>query len=812
METVFGRESVVARVAPPAEGAGGGGEPAAGAEFAARDEKYESVAPIGSGGMGEVLLVRDRDLRREVAMKLLREDLAANEAMRRSFVAEAQATSQLEHPGIPPVHDIGTTPDGKIYFTMKIVRGRTLGAILKDLVLGGKDVRQEFTLHRLATVLERIAEAVHFAHEKGVIHRDLKPANVMLGEFGEVHVMDWGIAKVKGATDTGDDDSGFAAVRTAESDAGPQTTAGTIKGTIPYMSPEQARGDAIDRRSDVWALGAILYEILTLQPAFDGHGFQLVSRVQKGEFPDVAARNPRRAVPEALAQLCRRSMALDPAGRPATAREFAGALRAFLDGRAERERRHREAEALAAQGRAAMALYSASRTAVAAAERAAEEMSATFRPWQSVDEKAGLLDARDGAARARRSVVLAFAETTRLLEAAIVAESDNASARALLSDLWRLRLDDAERRADAADADFAQTMVRRYDDGRLAAYVQGDGTLDLSSDPEGAEVVLSRFEDARGVLSLGEARPFGRTPLVRIPLPMGSYLCTISFPGCRDVRYPVHITRNRAWTGRVRMRMERDVGEGMVAIPAGPFLFGEGKDARIVELPDFAIAARPVTLGEWAEFLAAVEREEGRDAAAKLCPGTPGDGPVLERGADGAWKPREGLVTGAAVGALLERHGPGFELRWPVFGISWHDAAAWCEWRSRATGKAWRLPTEEEREKAARGVDGRVFPWGGLEDPSLLKCVDSRPEPSQPEPVGSFPAAASVYGMLDAAGGTWDWTSSYFSGAGGGTSAPRVARGGSWFNPIANARCAYRARIAPDVRNAFLGFRPARTL
>jgi serine/threonine protein kinase len=153
----FGRMSVVAW-------AGGAGEletraepgGAPGAAFVPAAEKYEVEASIGRGGMGEVMLVADRDLKRQVAMKVLKDEMAKSAAHRLRFVAEAQATSQLEHPGILPVHDIGVTPEGRVYFTMKLVRGRTLAEVLRDLVLGVRPVRREYNLHKLVSTLERM--------------------------------------------------------------------------------------------------------------------------------------------------------------------------------------------------------------------------------------------------------------------------------------------------------------------------------------------------------------------------------------------------------------------------------------------------------------------------------------------------------------------------------------------------------------------------------------------------------------------------------------------------------------------------------
>ena len=597
-------------------------------------------------------------------------------------------------------------------------------------------------------------------------------------------------------------------VQTLDADEMLLTQVGTVKGTVPYMSPEQACGRAVDLRTDVYALGVILYEVLTLHPAFEGSGTQLVTKVRNGDFPDVSTRNPKRPVPPALAELCRRAMAKEPATRPATAREFGQALRRFLDGRAEKERRHREAESLAAQGREAMARYAAAKNAIDAMAHAAEAEALKFEPWQPRAEKRSLLAARRAVEDAKQAAVLAFGETTRLLEGALLAEPDNVNGRAALADLWCGRLDDAERRGGRSDAAHALTMIRRYDDGRLTAYLAGVGSLELRSEPAGAEVTLHRFEDDDGVLFLGAGESLGRTPIGPAPLRNGSYLCILRYPGHRDVRYPVHITMSRAWTGRVRMRSDREIGEEFVLVPGGPFVYGEGDATKALDLPDFVIAEKPVTFGDWAEFLAAVEKGDGLDAARKLVPGTTSDGDYMERGDAGRWRPKADLLSESSDAVHLARSGMEAIALLPVFGVSWHDAVAYCAWRTKATGTEWRLPTEHEREKAARGVDGRRFPWGDLDDATLARCQDSRDEPPRPEPVGSFPTAVSVYGMVDAAGNTFDWTDSWFDAH----AAHRVIRGGCWLNPVGYLRCALRGRNLPDLRNTGVGFRPARFL
>jgi len=768
----------------------------AGPEFTPAKEKFVVEMPIGEGGMGEVFLVSDRDLKRQVAMKVLKRGASIGRDQRLHFIAEAQATSQLEHPGIPPVHDLGLTPDGRLYFTMKLVSGRTLREVLHDLALKRREVAREYNLHKLVSILERICETMHFAHEKGVIHRDLKPENVMLGDYGEVHVMDWGLARVEGTS--GDVD--LQGVETARAQAGFTTEHGTIKGTLAYMSPEQARGEALDRRSDVYALGCLLYEVLTLQAAFDPRDPQLLARKQSGDAPDVSERNPRRAVPAPLAAVCRKAMATEPGERYATAAEMAKTLRGWLDGRAEKERRHEEAESLARKGAEAMKGFLGAQTEAREAESLAKAEAARHDPWRRVAEKRALMEARARAKEARVKMALSFAEASKLLEAALIAEEENASARSALASLWEERLQDAERRRDELDRAYALERISRYREGGA----KGEGTLSLASDPPGAEMTIYRYVEREGVLEAEEARGLRGTPLGPVTLPIGSYLCVLRKKGYRDARYPVQITRGGTWEGRVRLRTDEEIGEGFVYVPQGPFVYGEGEDSRTLDLGDFAIGRYPVTFGEYVEFLESLSAEE----ADQRKPQNPGDGPYVERCQDGKWRILPIVVEGKAREFCLERYGEGFDWRLPVIGISWYDAVAYCAWKTRITGREWRLPTEEEREKAARGVDGRRFAWGDLEDASLGHCRESRPHGSQPEPVGAFPTSESVYGMGDASGGVWDWTDSWFDER----RSSRVLRGGSWVNLPSYFRCAFRFAVFARERNAAAGFRCARGL
>jgi serine/threonine protein kinase len=204
--------------------------------------KYTFVKELGRGGMGVVCLAEDRELDRLVAIKVLNTP-DVTEDLRNRMVREAQIIARLEHPGIVPVHDVGTLPDGRIFYAMKYVRGSRLD----EYAAQGASLRDRLRK------FQSVCDAVAFAHAHGVIHRDLKPQNIMIGSFGEVLVLDWGVAKIR-------DDP--------RSSAFHQTMEGTVIGTHRYMSPEQSRGeiDQLDERSDIYALGAVLNFLLNDQP------------------------------------------------------------------------------------------------------------------------------------------------------------------------------------------------------------------------------------------------------------------------------------------------------------------------------------------------------------------------------------------------------------------------------------------------------------------------------------------------------------------------------------------------------------------
>jgi tetratricopeptide (TPR) repeat protein len=303
---------------------------------------YELSELVGEGGMGTVYRARDTDLRRDVAVKLLHVRFGAGGPAAGRFLGEARVTAGLQHPGVPPVHQVGTLPDGRPFLVMKLIRGRTLDDHLRDRPDPAAD------RGRFLAVFEQVCQALAFAHSRRVVHRDLKPSNVMVGAFGEVQVMDWGLAKV--LTPRVDRAEPTALDETAESTIdsdrgeGEGTRTGTVLGTPAYMPPEQAIGavDQADERSDVFGLGAILCAVLTGRPPYVAADFesarQLAARARLG---DAFARLDGCGADPGLVALCKRCLAAEKAARPADA----GAVeRAVADLRAAADERARAAE------------------------------------------------------------------------------------------------------------------------------------------------------------------------------------------------------------------------------------------------------------------------------------------------------------------------------------------------------------------------------------------------------------------------------------------------------------------------------------
>ena len=327
---------------------------------------------LGSGAMAEVLRGYDTKLRREVALKvtkLTRQEMPRRELAR--FAEEVQIMAQLEHPNVVPVHDLGTSPDGRGYFSMKLIPGHSLETILEQRRANDPATLAQFGLRRLLDVFLQVCQAIDYAHARGVIHRDLKPANIMVGDFGEVLVMDWGVAKLmepsatRPATVTTSVDEGsipdvergdrissaprpgVTSVRAASKAW--QTQDGTVIGTPEYMSPEQAQGLPVDGRADIYALGVILYEILCGQVPFE-HEDPRVTRARVISEAPPSPSKIQQATPAALEALTLRVLVKDPAERTLTIPQIRAYVQNYVEGVARQYERESLVSSMASSG------------------------------------------------------------------------------------------------------------------------------------------------------------------------------------------------------------------------------------------------------------------------------------------------------------------------------------------------------------------------------------------------------------------------------------------------------------------------------
>jgi hypothetical protein len=285
-------------------------------------ERYVVAGLIGEGGMGRVVEARDLQFSRIVAIKQLRKELAGSSARER-FMLEALVTGNLEHSGVPTVHERGELSDGSPFYAMHLVKGQTLG----EIVAAAGTLEERL---KIVPAIIKVAHTLGYAHERGVVHRDIKPDNVIVGRYGEVVVLDWGIAKVRGvptsAPSTSDDPLASGSVGLSS-----RTSHGSVVGTPAYMSPEQASGhvDAVDERTDVFALGALLYHLLAGRAPYGGTSArEVVQRAAKAEFEPLATAAPK--APRGIRAICEKAMSRDPGERHRTAAELAEALETYV--------------------------------------------------------------------------------------------------------------------------------------------------------------------------------------------------------------------------------------------------------------------------------------------------------------------------------------------------------------------------------------------------------------------------------------------------------------------------------------------------
>ena len=842
-------------------------------------EYYEDLGPIASGGMGQVRRVREHKFHRLLAMKIIHPHLRKYDIMIEKFREEAQVISQLQHPNIIPVHDMGSLVDGREYYTMKEIRGEHLGKHISAVYSaseGGvqwKETEDGWSFRRLITAFHQACLGVSHAHRHGVLHRDLKPENIMVEPNGTAIVMDWGLAKILSRTEKHNLEEYIVTERVLS--GGFQTLAGQVAGTPAYMSPEQARGenDRLTLASDVYSLGTVLYEILIgtvpykgdtaadiLSQVIEGppkdpseftshisHNFKTISippihtalpkalsedESQREEKRFVFPKNSHYPIPEALIEICTKAMARLPQDRYQDATELADALLDWLDGAKKRE-----------QGLAVVAKALALDERIASLRKKSEEKASEARmllenisSWASEERKAKGWLAEDLAAELLLQAEIHEVEKEQLLKASLSHKEDLEEAHLPLIEEYFRQHKFFEEQHDRKRRKQVEVHLRYHIQAlpthhamrqSVMTYLKGLGALTLVISENVLSVTIQRFVLQNRRLVLSKPKPLDPASIREHPLQKGSYVVTCTTTSGVQVRYPVRISRLEHWNPihpHTQQQVPLILPTGAISdcvVPAGWFYCGGDPEAlnvlprKKVWIDSFVMQKFPVTNRDFLVFLNALVMEGREQEALRFVP-------------------REKMTKNAQEGEMVYRRdsmgeflipddpdGKLWHLDYPVCMVSWNAAQAYAHWMREKTGIEWRLPTELEWEKAARGVDERIFVWGNFLDPSWTRMRYTLEGDPKPSVVNAYPIDESVYGVRGMAGNMCEWTASFFFEEGvpieNGCPVPqsqqtpgvkgRVRRGGSWYYDSRISRAAFRYPDFPDFRNEYISFR-----
>jgi serine/threonine-protein kinase len=733
---------------------------------------YTLLGELGRGGMGVVYRVRRDDLKREFALKvMLKPD--DSKAVER-FLREARAAAALSsHPGIVAVHDVGEAEDGTLYLAMDRVKGLSLDLMIDEMSLPPQE---------WARVVGHAAEAIHFAHIHGILHRDIKPGNILVdGESGRARVTDFGLA--------------------FRSDDTKLTNSGDIVGTPAYMPPEQATGDPLDERADVWSLGATLYECLTGRPPFDG-------TTALNVLTAIMTKEPKRMVglPRDLVAITMKCLEKDPDRRYPSALALVQDIGRFIDGKPviakpagvfDRLRKRVKRNPVAA---GALVLATAATLAGGGVvgfqhlQAKAQQEAVTQAFIDAGNTHHAAYQDAEGREREENYIAAwsAYQGAHRLLAKTPEHPAYGIAEKALADMAWG-RLKTAEADGIHDEAARFENDLRKYGATHYAESLQGDGILTLDTEPSGATVECFKYVDEGGRLVETPFMELGQTPLKGVSLPMGSYLLIIKSKGYRDTRYPVLIERleKEVIEEPIPLYTDAQIGEDFIYVPGGEsILGGDSKAFNASErkkqwVDGFLLAEHEVTFKDYSEFiLDLIRRGTPVEEIQNRCPRNPAN-------RKWAWRIESGTIQNYVRGAGDST---------PMFGISWFHAKEYCDWLSKKIGRDISMPSGVEWERAARGADGRYFVWGDGFDESWVVCGKESGN-NQPQNVMYGKHDVSVFGIHDLAGGMSEWCrdEKYATS--------KIVRGGAWNTAEEMVRASFEAGVSQSKIMNSLGFR-----
>ncbi|MEL6343546.1 MAG: serine/threonine-protein kinase, partial [Myxococcota bacterium] len=490
--------------------------------------------------MGEVWRAWDLRVEDVVAIKIIRPDALSEETVDR-FITERRLSTVLKHPGVVSIHDLGRF--GALpWFAMPLIEGQTLDELIEALHRPPPGDEPP-DLIGLIDVLCEVADTAHYAHGQKVIHRDLKPSNVMINQYRDVFVLDWGIAHLRANE----------AERRALGVAGAldQTRFDDLMGTPTYMAPEQTRllsgsgaqSIGLGPYTDIYAMGVILYRILTGEVPFSP-GPHLIGQICFAPVPDIHAYASYFEKPTTLIALCLQAMSKQPAARPPSAAAFAALLRQWR----RREERRRRARTKLQGLNGTLEALDRLRAEVAQARLDAEQARRETPMHLPVAEKKKFWAIEDQADAMEQQMVLAEIDLERELNVMLSEAPDLDETHSLLADLIQHQHYRAEEEGRRAEALRLESRLRVHDRGIHKSYLKGEAQFSLQTDPPGARARLYRYMQEDRRLKSVFVRELGLTPIRDTTVEHGSYLIVLTHLNCHTVRYPVHLSRGETWS------------------------------------------------------------------------------------------------------------------------------------------------------------------------------------------------------------------------------------------------------------------------
>lgn len=745
--------------------------------------QIDKTEKLGEGAIGLVYETKDPILKRSVALKTLRPGYRDKKSIITRFLKEAQLTSTIEHPNIIPIHSLGIDDEHGIFYTMKKIDGEDFQDIIDKLKADEGDYRERFSLNRLLDIFIAACHGVAYAHSKGLIHRDIKPDNIIIGDYGEVLVSDWGLVK---SIDESSD--GAKTSRDIDTQLATETVDGQVAGTPLFIAPEQIMNKP-DYKSDQYSLGVTLYHMLTCSYPFSQSGtvMDLLGRVYNGQSIRPRKQSSYLKIPKALEAICLKAMARDMDDRYDNVNQLIDDVVNFRENKtvlAYKSPIHMRLIKLARRNPiTSTSLFTAITASVIvialtagfliqkfdkALKTARENIAMGRQYYDSTINLTAQLEAlrkehdyRKKDDRNERDVEemrnrmntlstthyrIAFSELQKVGPNYKPKQVKELIKEVLLSRIElarKLRLDD-----DLGSwVDFVEKWVQNYV-GTLTATeiegieklkreVAGQGTITLLADSSAAKIRI------RQVISINSGEViiknwFRLTKKYHMGLAKGSYVVDVKSDNGIEFSYPVLISHSEDQV--IQLKIPLSIPEGTSFIHEGTALLGGEfsnryhKHERVVD--SFYIKKTEVTFAEYLEFWKTLSSRYKNEYM-----------PHITSAQDFAVR-----MAFTKNNTLAQFISPNM----PVFGITPYAAHAYCVWKTKQTGKFHRLPTSLEWEKAARGADGREFVWGNK--PSRTNALTSS-NGTQCQDVCSYPKDQSLYGVFDLSGNVREYVS-----------------------------------------------------